>query len=408
MRKKLIISIFTLTSYILIAQEIGGVIPVWQEGEMEIHHIYTGGGEGVFCIFPDGTTMLIDAGDNGPHIDLRKTATSPNDSKRPGEWIARYILNRLEGHSINKIDYAFLTHFHGDHMGGFFEGYSTKTKRGGQYFLSGLSEVYEHVPFSKMIDRDWPGYQYPVPQEGKSFLNYLDFINWSKKNENMEVERFIPGSNKQFVLINNPREYPEFEIRNIVSNGEVWTGENNNTHKFFPDGESVEENKCSAGIRITYGDFDYFNGGDLSGRLHMHTPSWQDIEAPVGRAVGPVEVCEANHHGWVDAMNESFLSSVKAQIIVMQIYHVTHFNLTTMRSMTHKRLNPNLKHVIPTNIPEISRAYFGVDQLKKVTGEGGHVVIKVNPKGKQYSVYLLTTEDESYKIKSIYGPYICN
>lgn len=36
---------------------------------MEIHHIYTGRGECVFCIFPDGTNMLIDAGDIGPYND---------------------------------------------------------------------------------------------------------------------------------------------------------------------------------------------------------------------------------------------------------------------------------------------------------------------------------------------------
>jgi len=54
------------------SQEEGKVLPPWVNGEMEIHHIYTGRGEGVFCIFPDGTTMLIDAGDIGPYMILRR------------------------------------------------------------------------------------------------------------------------------------------------------------------------------------------------------------------------------------------------------------------------------------------------------------------------------------------------
>jgi hypothetical protein len=139
----------------------------------------------------------------------------------------------------------------------------------------------------------------------------------------------------------------------------------------------------------------------------LDTESWRDIETPVGKVVGPVEVCEANHHAWIDAMNERFLNSVKAQIIVLQVWHVTHLNLSVMQSMANKGLNPNLQHIIPTNVPELSKAWLGDDQLEKITGEGGHVVIKVAPGGKQYAVFLLTTEDESFRIKNMYGPFQC-
>ncbi|QGY43501.1 MBL fold metallo-hydrolase [Maribellus comscasis] len=407
MKKSTILIIGCLISFTLTAQDTGEPLPVWQEGEMEIHHIFTGGGESVFCIFPDGTTLLIDAGDIGPHIDPRQTKTSPNDSKQPGEWLARYITNRIDFKNNKKIDYAFLTHFHADHMGGVYEN-SEKTRNGGDYYLSGITEVYEHAPFSKIIDRDWPSYHYPNPNKTNAIDNYKKFLEWNNKNNKLTAENFIPGTNKQFVLVNSPEKYPGFEIRNIVSNGEVWTGKGEKTKQVFPKGEAVSENKRSCGIKISYGDFDYFNGGDLAGHLSFGMEAWKDIETPVGKALGIVEVCEANHHAWIDAMNENFLNSVKPQIIVMQINHITHFNLSTMNRMANKKLNPNLKHIIPTNIPEISRAYIGVDQLKKVTGDGGHVVIKVMPEGKQYFVCLLTTKDESYKIKSILGPYKCN
>jgi len=163
MKKILISSTLILFSWMILAQEKGMPLPSWQEGEMEIHHIYTGRGEAVFCIFPDGTTLLIDAGDVGPHRDPQTTQASPDESRQPGEWIARYISKRLDFLPEKKIDYAFLTHFHRDHMGGVFEN-SPKTAKGGDYYLSGLTEVYEHLPFSKMIDRDWPSYQYPKPQ----------------------------------------------------------------------------------------------------------------------------------------------------------------------------------------------------------------------------------------------------
>jgi beta-lactamase superfamily II metal-dependent hydrolase len=395
--------------HVLYAQEIGKTLNPWKEGEMEIHHIYTGKGESVFCILPDGTTLLIDAGDTGPHKDPRTTAGSPDESRNPGEWIARYISCRIP--DIKKIDYAFLTHFHGDHLGGVYKN-SPKTSKGGSYLLSGLTEVYEYIPFVRMIDRDWPSYQFPQSQAGKGFENYQAFLDWNIKNNHLKMERFVPGTNKQFVLVNDPVKYKgKFEIRNIVSSGEVWTGVADQTKKFFPEvfppGKSIDENKCSAGIRISYGNFDYFNGGDLSGRLPLNSESWRDIETPVGKVTGPVEVCEANHHAWIDAMNEFFLSCVKPQIIILQVWHVTHLNLSVLQSMSNKNLNPNLKHIIPTCIPKLTRAYLGEDQLKKVTGEGGHVVIKVEPGGNQYSVILLTTKDESSRVESIYGPFDC-
>ena len=407
MKKILLISLMIILYLGLSAQKVGESLLPWNEGEMEIHHIYTGSGEAVFCILPDGTTLLIDAGDNGPYDDPRTTHGSPDESRKAGEWIARYISRRMDNKPEKKIDYVMLTHFHGDHLGGVFKD-SPKTAGGGNYYLSGITEVYEYIPFLKMIDRDWPTYQFPKPQTGKGFENYRSFIDWNIKSNGMKMERFVPGVSNQFILVNNPEKYKEtFEIRNIVSSGEVWTGEGDNTQKFFPEEKSIDENICSAGIRISYGDFDYFNGGDLSGRIPLNSEAWRDIETPVGKAVGPVEVCEANHHAWINAMNEQFLSSVKAQIIVIQVWNVTHLNLSTLQSMANKNLNPNLKHVIPTFIPELSRAYLGKEQIKKFTGDGGHVVIKVAPGGKQYSVLILTASDESLVVKSMHGPYSC-
>jgi glyoxylase-like metal-dependent hydrolase (beta-lactamase superfamily II) len=156
--------IFILLSAALFSQEVGKVLPPWENGEMEIHHIYTGRGESAFCILPDGTTMLIDAGDIGPYLDPGTTPASPDTSRQPGEWIARYILKRMDPGGKKRIDYMFMTHFHGDHMGGVYEN-SPKTKKGGAYFLSGITEVGEYLQFGKMVDRDWPAYKYPIPMK---------------------------------------------------------------------------------------------------------------------------------------------------------------------------------------------------------------------------------------------------
>jgi len=381
-------------------------LPVWSEGEMEIHHIYTGRGEAVFCIFPDGTNMLIDPGDGGPRKAERENPASPDDSRQSGEWIARYVSRLLTYRSEKSIDYAYITHFHSDHMGNANPN-SPKTKKGGDYILSGLTEVAEYIPLKKLVDQDWPKYQIASPS-GRTFENYKQFINWNTENTGLQMERFIPGSNAQFSLVFHPEKYPDFEVRNIIANGEIWTGKKNKTKQLFPKGKMKNMNKLSSGIKITYGDFDYFNGGDITGRITFKTPEWHDVETPVGKVLGPIEVCEANHHAWVDAMNENFVASTQPQVFILQVWNASHINLTTIQTMSSKELYPGDRLIIPTSIPELAKKYIGQSRVDKLSGDGGHAVIKVKPGGEEYLIYLLKTDDESMQINSVFGPFTCN
>ena len=390
------------------------VYPKWMEGELEIHHINTGKGESVCCILPDGTTLLIDAGDIGNRNDPRNTCTIPDSTREAGEWIARYILNNIKFKDKKEIDYVLLTHFHSDHMGSYSDKYP-KTRKGGNYRLNGLTEVAEYVPFAKMIDRDYPAYNYPHAIDGPAFNNYRNFILWNTEYGSMKVEKFIPGANRQFVLVNNPTKYKDlFEIRNIVANGEVWTGVGQETRHHFPalenlkDSESVSENNCSAGIRISYGAFDYFNGGDITGAVYLYSPLWTDIETPVAKALGPVEVCEVNHHAWRDAMNEFFIASLRPQVFIMQVWNVSHFGLDVLARMQSERLYGGKRDIFATNTPRISKEYISqARNMKRLKGEQGHIVIKVHPDGKSFHIYMLDDSDESMYVESIHGPYIC-
>ena len=111
-------------------------LPAWTEGHFDIHHIDTARGNSALLIFPDGTTMLIDAGDvtNAPADTINPAR--PNASRRAGEWIARYIL----AHSPKPtLDYFLATHIHGDHV-------------------DGLPDVVAQVPITTCIDRAFPNY----------------------------------------------------------------------------------------------------------------------------------------------------------------------------------------------------------------------------------------------------------
>src|SRR5436853_432224 len=135
------------------AQQAGQPLPPWTPGTFDIHQINTGRGNAALLIFPDGTSMLLDAGDGG-NPPPRGTPPKPDASRTPGEWIARYIRHMLAYDASPSIDFGYLTHFHGDHMGD--PASSSKTAHG--YKLTGLTEVGDLVPIKLMLDRGWPDY----------------------------------------------------------------------------------------------------------------------------------------------------------------------------------------------------------------------------------------------------------
>lgn len=388
----------------------GTGFPRWQEGELEIHHINTGKGEAVFCILPDGTTLLIDAGDLGEKNDPRRTPAIPANSRAPGEWIARYIEGLLPFQQDKGIDYMMVTHFDKDHIGAYTKE-NRKIHPQGRYVLSGISEVANFVPIRKLIDRAYPDYRYPAPLTQSHIQEYRKFVEWNIAHQGMKAERFHPGKNDQFTLVHHPERYRHsFEIRNIMANGEVWTGVGTETRHHFPEpqtlknGKKISENHCSAGIRISYGAFDYYNGGDIEGYRGYNSEEWEDIETPVGKAVGPVEVCEANHHGWWNAMNANFIAALRPQVYIMQVWNVSHFAIETLMRMQSRDIYPGDRDIYATNIPEISKTYVGF-YLKDLKGEGGHIVVKVQPGGDSYTLYVLDDGTENYTVKYVSKTY---
>ncbi|MDO5582406.1 MAG: MBL fold metallo-hydrolase, partial [Planctomycetia bacterium] len=121
-------------------EEIGAPLSPWKEGNLDIHYIYTGAGENMFLILPDGTSMVLDTGDR-PSNQEDEFPLLPNKSRLPSEWAARYI-QRVNPFGKN-IDYMMLSHYHEDH-GGSDRVHAGKTSgRGHDYYLSGLANLGE-------------------------------------------------------------------------------------------------------------------------------------------------------------------------------------------------------------------------------------------------------------------------
>ena len=388
--------IMTLSALVLAMNLVAAqdYLPKWQEGYMDIHTIATGRGDATLIVMPDGTTLMIDAGDNGKAKDKQH----PDTTKRAGEWQAIYMKHFMEGLPNNKVDYAMITHFHDDHMGSIRE--MLPGKNG--YGLSGITLVGEMVGYDKLIDRDYPDYDFPskknVANANKKFMDeYHKFVEY-QKTQGMQMERFDIGALNQIKMLYNPKAYKKnFEIRNLAANGEVWTGVGTAHEKQYKgDPTLFDENVNSTAIRITYGNFKYFNGGDLSGgNWSSYKSSERDMETPVAKVCGKVDVIKANHHGYYDTCNGFFMNVLSPDVVIVDARSDNHPVPSTMTRMTD-----------PLVWTEQGEFYITVDQARGKLGEDlwshfkpwGHIVVRVFEGGEKYQVFVLDADKLDYPV----------
>lgn len=387
---------------------IGSPLPQWSEGFLDIHHINTGRGESAFLILPDGTTLLVDAGAAPPEAGW-STPPKPDGSRGAGAWIARYISHLLGRFPEKQIDQAVISHFHIDHMGAI--NAQSPVSSSGAYQLGGLTEIAEYIPIRRLFDRNWPDYNWPLPLVDLKMENYRKFIAWERANRGMRVERVEAGRNDQLGLLHNKARYPEFEIRNIAVNGHVWTGVGSVTRNHFPELSALPrtnypaENKCSIALRISYGKFDYFTGGDLDVRdVEIASPAdqWKDIERPVALATGPVEVFKVNHHANYDANSPFLLSVLRPKASIASTWGASQPAMSVHRRLLSTATYPGHRDVFYTNMMASTLSALHIDRTKT---PAGHIVVRVSPGGGEFSIYVLDDGNESHRIKAVFGPY---
>lgn len=369
-----------------ISGQSGNTLEKWSAGTLDIHQINTGRGNAAFAMLPDGTTLLIDAG-NGGNQPPRGTPSMPNATRTPADWIVRYI--RATGAS--RLDYGMVTHFHNDHMGA-------------------LPNVMKAISIDTMFDRAWPNYDYPAVDHAEfknaDFLEYRELL----KQGVSKGARLRPGHEDQIILKHDRARFPELRVRNIAANGEVWTGQGTNTTRLFPDLKTVPpadwptENMSSLGIRLSYGRFDYYTGGDIPGRPRPGYPAWHDVETAVAKAVGPVEAAVLNHHGNRDSTNELFVSTLRPRMWIIPVWSADHPGHDVLDRMYSTRLYPGARDVFATNMIEANKIVIG-PLLDRLASSQGHIVIRVAPGGATYQVFILDDTTDSYQVRRSFGPF---
>jgi hypothetical protein len=388
--------------------QVGAPLPPWQRGYLDIHQIATGRGNAALVVGPDGTSMMIDAGaaSGGPDVSC---PVRPDGSRRPGEWIARYALRQLRATGRAEIDTLVVTHLHPDHLGDATPE-SPKSARG-DYVLTGVTDVAELVPIGTVIDRGFPDYAYPKPWPARFALNYFAFIA-ARQKAGATNERVRVGAADQIRLRRAAEAFPTFAVRAIAANGVVWTGRGDATQTAVPALSTLaaadypDENLCSIALRLSYGKFDFYTGGDLHCDTADGTLPWKDLETPVARATGPVEVVVTNHHAYFDAIGAESVRALQPRVWVVPAWHLTHLAMAGLERMLSERLYAGPRDVLATDLMPATKL-LNERFIKKVASLAGHVVVRVSPGGDEFRVFVTGNDDEKDTVKLVLGPYRC-
>ena len=161
--------------------KVGEPLLQWTDGCLDIHFINSGRGECAFYILPDGTTLLVDAGEiivtDGTGVPQK-----PDASTRPYIVDAKYIRHFLPQGS-SAVDWCAPSHFHIDHIGSIDA--AAETSPNG-YRLTGLMALYDEVPFSRVLDRGYPNYgdDPDIPEmDGQTSGDWAAFVKWAVANK---------------------------------------------------------------------------------------------------------------------------------------------------------------------------------------------------------------------------------
>ena len=376
----------------------GDVLPAWTPGSLDIHQLVTGRGNAAFLMFPDGTTLLIDAGDVGG---------AGADGRTAAQFITRYVRHMAAGDG--RLDYAVITHFHGDHIGAM-TGTEAVSSHGG-YRLRGITEVTEELPVGRLIDRGWPEYSYVPPQADATFGNYRRFVTANDAAKRITMTQAEAGSTTQVRQVRHPDPQLPFEVRIVAVNDRVWTGQGNETKVRFPPLDKIpdradwpDENMCSVALRIRYGPFSYFTGGDMPGYPVPGAAAWHDEETDVARAIGRTDVHVVNHHGSLEDENPFWLATLRSRVMIVPAWSATHPSPDVLKRMLSRRIYAEPRDIFVTLFREATQAATG-PRAADVASAHGHIVVRVEPGGTRYWVLVLDDMTESYRITSVHGPY---
>jgi len=215
---------------------------------LTIVFVDVGQGDGTVIVGPGGTTLVFDGGPDGA-----------------GNLAMVPVLKRL---GVKSVKYVVASHYHSDHVGG-------------------LDEVMKSIAVAEVWDR---GNSNPLNTNA-----YRDYVKEAGQRRNtLKVGQvFALGSGAKATV--------------LASDGHVIGG-----RKYDLNGWKQTENGASVVLKVEYGNFSMWLGGDLTGGGN----GTFDMESKVCPACGDVDVYQVDHHGSNTSTNANLVAALRPEVAI--------------------------------------------------------------------------------------------
>jgi beta-lactamase superfamily II metal-dependent hydrolase/phosphatidylserine/phosphatidylglycerophosphate/cardiolipin synthase-like enzyme len=235
-------------------------------GNLEIHHIQALNSDATLIISPTRKTMLIDACGAGQGF----TTVLP------------HVIRALKRRGAEGLDYIIASNYRADRIGGIDEVIYGLDREPGTYD--------DLLPALAVYDRGWLS-------EGREYDDYIRAAD--EKRATIQDGTVIDlgyGVTVACVGVNGNGTLASPYLAYGI------TGHD-------PEKLYAEED-FSVALKITYGDFSYFTGGDLPGLAAAQEPYYHDIETSLASEVGQVDIYRVNQRGSRFSSNQAFVNAL--------------------------------------------------------------------------------------------------